>query len=173
LIGSVLGAFLADLLPSDSLQRIFGIFELVVALQMGFELIPKSRRAMPGAWANGGVGAGIGLVSAVVGVGGGSMTVPYLVWCNVPVRQAIATSAAVGLPIALAGSLGFLIAGWSETRGEPGLIGYIHLPALLAVSLASVTTAPLGAALAHWLPATLLKRLFALLLVLLGIKMLW
>ncbi len=173
LLGALLGAFLADLLPSDGLRKIFGIFALAVAAQMGLNLIPESRRGMPGRLFNGAVGGGIGLISAVVGVGGGTMTVPYLVWCNVAVRQAIATSAACGLPIAVAGSLGFLIAGWQETREMPAVVGYLHLPALLGVSLASVATAPLGAALAHRLPGVLLKRVFALLLVLLGIRMLW
>jgi uncharacterized membrane protein YfcA len=117
-------------------------------------------------------GAVIGLVSAVVGIGGGTMTVPYLQWCSVPMRHAVATSAACGLPIALAGATGFLFSGWSNETLPPYSSGYIYWPAFGGIVLFSVLFAPLGARLAHRLPAAQLKRFFALFLALLGIRML-
>lgn len=100
------------------------------------------------------------------------MTVPFLQWCNVPMRQAVATSAACGLPIAVAGALGFVVSGWNNTLLPPLSSGYIYWPAFAGIVLASVIFAPLGARLAHSLPATQLKRLFALFLAFLGLRML-
>ena len=172
-LGAILGATLADRLPSETLRIVFGVFELAVALQMGLNLRPDPHRDLPGKWGMGGVGAVIGLVSAVVGIGGGTMTVPFLQWCNVSMRKAVATSAACGLPIALAGAGGFVIAGW-DARGLPdGSSGYLYWPAFFGIVLASVLFAPLGARLAHRLPAPILKRFFALFLAFLGLRMLW
>ena len=173
LLGSLLGSFAADLIPTALLRQIFGVFELVVAAQMGLSLLPASRKGLSGWLGNGIAGGGIGFISAIVGVGGGSMTVPWLVWSSVAMRKAIATSAACGLPIAVAGSAGFMLAGWQQDSGLEWTLGYIYLPAMIAVSIASVALAPVGAMLAHRLPAAQLKRIFALLLLMLGIKMLW
>ncbi len=172
LLGALLGAFLADLLPSSRLRQIFGLFELLVAIQIGLALIPPARGGIPGRLGNTLAGGGIGTLSALVGVGGGTLTVPYLVWCSVTMRQAVATSAACGLPIALAGTLGFVVAGWSLTDEVPWTLGYLYLPALLGIAIGGIAFAPLGAALSHRLPAHHLKRLFALLLAVLGIVML-
>lgn len=101
------------------------------------------------------------------------MTVPFLQWCNVAMRHAVATSAACGLPIALAGAAGYLFSGWGREELPPGSSGYLYWPAFAGISIASVLFAPLGARLAHALPAARLKRFFALFLVLLGVKMLW
>jgi uncharacterized membrane protein YfcA len=117
-------------------------------------------------------GGVIGVVSAIVGIGGGTLTVPFLVWCNVGMRQAVATSAACGLPIAAAGTIGFSIAGWNEAQLPTWSTGYIYWPAFAGIALASVLFAPLGAKLAHTLPADKLKRFFALFLAALGIRML-
>ena len=111
-----------------------------------------------------GVGTGIGAVSSLVGAGGGFLSVPFMAWCNVGMHNAVATSAALGFPIALAGTIGYIIAGARETGLPPGAIGFIHVPALLGVALASVLTAPLGARTAHALDVRRLKRVFALLL---------
>ena len=117
-------------------------------------------------------GVGIGSISALVAIGGGSLTVPFLTWCNVRVQQAIGTSAAIGLPIALSGSIGYAVAGWDQVGLPPFSLGYIYLPAVLLISAVSFFTAPLGAKLAHRLPVATLKKIFALLLIGLSAKML-
>ncbi len=128
---------------------------------------------MPGWRGNGGAGGVIGVVSAMVGIGGGTMTVPWLVWNRIPVHQAVATSAAVGLPIAVAGGLGFVWSGWGIAELPAASSGFIYWPAFVGIVLMSVLAAPLGARLAHQLPAKRLKRVFALFLLLLSLKMFW
>ncbi len=172
-LGAWVGAAVADLLPSFWLQRVFGCFAVAVGVQMAFGFQLHARRGLPGnGWMTlaGGV---IGMVSAVVGIGGGSMTVPYLHWNSVNIRNAVATSAACGLPIALAGAVGFLVAGWNEQALPAGSIGYVYWPALPGIVVASVLFAPFGARLAHTLPVTSLKRIFALLLLVIGTKLLF
>ncbi len=171
-VGALLGAAVADWLPSAGLRRIFGVFELAVAVQMGLGLKPSPHRGLPGSpglFAAGGV---IGTFSAIVGIGGGTLTVPFLTWCNVAMRNAVATSAACGLPIALAGAAGFAMAGWDEAGLPGGSTGFLYWPAIAGVVAASVLFAPLGARLAHALPGEVLKRLFALFLAGLGVYML-
>ena len=142
-----------------------------VALQMLFNVRPKPGRQLPGVGGLSVAGIMIGMLSALVAIGGGSLSVPFMTWCNVRVQQAIGTSAAIGLPIALAGSAGYWLGGW-EVQGMPPLsMGYIYLPAVLAMTLLSVMTAPIGAALAHRLPVAMLKKLFAFMLMLLSAKM--
>lgn len=171
-IGALAGAAIADRLPGDRLRLVFGLFELWVAVQMSLDIRPAPHRRLPGPVGMGLAGFVIGGVSAIVGIGGGTLTVPFLVWCNVAMRQAVATSAACGLPIAIAGSLGFLVTGWDAPGRPPGSLGYLHLPALGAIVVTSMLAAPWGARLAHRLPARTLKRIFALLLFALAAKML-
>lgn len=172
LIGAWLGAVVAEQLASLLLQRIFGVFELLVALQMFFGFGASPHRQLPGAAITGTAGTVIGAVSAIVGIGGGTMTVPFLVWCNVNIRNAVATSAAVGLPIALAGSSGYILAGTGDERVSSWSTGYVYWPAFLAIISTSLLFAPLGARLAHRLPMPTLKKVFALLLLVLGVRML-
>ncbi len=172
MFGALLGAVLADRLPSDTLRWIFGWFELAVALQMGLNLKPVPHRNLPGDWGMAGAGSVIGLISAVVGIGGGTVTVPFLQWCNVTMRQAVATSAACGLPIAIAGAIGFVALGWDASALPSWSSGYLYWPALAGIVVASTAFAPLGARLAHRLPAAMLKRFFALFLAFLGLRML-
>lgn len=114
----------------------------------------------------------IGAVSAVLGIGGGTLTVPFLLWCNVNIRQAVATSAACGLPIALAGSIGFAVTGWGDPALPSGSSGYIYWPAVVSVVAASTLFAPVGTWLAHTLPVAALKHLFAIIVAIIGIRML-
>jgi len=172
LVGAQLGAWLAHLMPGADLRIVFGLFELAVAVQMWFGAAPELGSEPPGGWAMGVGGVVIGTVSAIVGIGGGTLTVPFLVWGNQTMREAVATSAAVGLPIALSGAAGYLWIGLGSAGLPDAAVGYIHLPALLGICLASVLSAPLGAHLAHRLPAAKLKRGFALFLALLGARML-
>lgn len=170
--GSLLGAAIADAMPAAALRIVFGVFELAVATEMAFGRKPSPHRqlpALPGMFATGSV---IGSVSAIIGIGGGTLTVPFLTWCNVAMRNAVATSAACGLPIAVAGTAGFVVTGWNEPGLPEWSTGYVYWPALLVIALATVVFAPLGARLAHALPATALKKFFAVFLAFLGVRML-
>ncbi len=170
--GAWLGAYIVDQLPSATLRVIFGVFELLVAAQMGFGIKAAPHRQLPGWRGMSLAGIIIGKVSAIIGIGGGTLTVPLLVWCNIGIRQAVATSAACGLPIAVAGTIGFIITGWNASALPAWSTGYIYWPAFAGIALASVFCAPFGARLAHTLPADKLKRYFAILLAILGIRML-
>ncbi|UCE90311.1 MAG: sulfite exporter TauE/SafE family protein [Pseudomonadota bacterium] len=119
-----------------------------------------------------GAGGVIGAVSAIVGIGGGTLTVPFLAWCNVAMRNAVANSSACGLPIAVAGAIDFVVAGWNQAALPDWSTGYVYWPAFAGIVAASVLFAPLGAWLAHRLPAQTLKRVFALFLAVLGVRML-
>ena len=143
-----------------------------VASQMFINFQARAERQLPGRLALFLAGKGIGAVSAVVAIGGGTLTVPYLVWNNVNLKQAIGTSAAIGFPIAIAGTFGYLWHGWQANSGVNYLFGYVYLPAVLLISMVSYFTAPLGAQLAHRLPVPILKKVFAVFLVYLSIKML-
>ncbi len=171
-IGAWLGAAVADVLPSAVLSKIFAVFVLAVAAQMAFGAKPAPHRGLPGTTGMMATGGVIGGVSAIVGIGGGSLTVPFLTWCNKAMRQAVATSAACGLPIALAGSVGYIVAGLNSADLPAWSLGYVYGPALLGVAAASMLSAPLGAKLAHTLPTGTLKKVFAVFLTLVGTKML-
>ncbi|MEK8089526.1 sulfite exporter TauE/SafE family protein [Thermithiobacillus plumbiphilus] len=171
LIGTFAGSALAAHLHSRPLAIFFIVFEFYVATQMLLGFRPRPERQLPGLWGLTLAGLVIGVVSSLVGIGGGTLSVPFLSWSNVSLPVAIGTSAAIGLPIALAGALGYALNGLG-TAGLPDYsIGFVYLPALLGLVLASMLTAPLGARLAHRLPVLHLKRLFALLLYLLAIRM--
>lgn len=170
-LGAALGVAFAEWIGSDALRYVFVVFVLLIALQMILGLQPAPSRGLPGAVGMTAAGTGIGSMSMLVGIGGGTLTTPFLMWCNTPLRNAIATSAACGLPIAIAGTLAYMIAGLGTPDLPPMSTGYIHWPAAAAIASASVLTAPFGAHLTHTLPVRLLKRLFALLLVAIAIRM--
>lgn len=171
-VGTLLGSAVAARLSARLLAVFFVVFLYYVAAQMLLDVRPKPSRQLPGAGGMFGAGSLIGGVSSLVGIGGGSMSVPFLVWCNVSVRSAIGTSAAIGFPIALAGAVGYVANGLAVPALPPHSLGFVYLPALVGVAFASMATAPLGARLAHALPVTSLKRLFALLLAGMATKML-
>ena len=173
ILGALAGAAIADNLPTDILKRVFGLFEIIIAMQIGFGFKPSAQSSLPattGLAASGGV---IGTISSVMGIGGGSLTVPFLLWCNVSMREAVGTSAACGFPIAMAGVIGFVIAGLNNTSLPDWSLGYVYLPAALCIISTSVIFAPIGARLAHRLPILTLKRIFAIFLALIGLKMLF
>ncbi len=174
LLGGLLaGAGLFALLKGAWLALVFAAFVSFSGWQMLRNKRPAPSRQMPGTAGQLGAGAGIGLLSGLVGAGGGFVSVPFMVWCNVPVHFAVATSAALGFPIAVANTLGYVIGGWGLGPALPGAMGYLYLPALGVIALASVTMAPLGARAAHAMNVAQLKKAFASLLFLLAGYMLW
>lgn len=172
-VGSMLGAQIAKALPTNILALVFAVFVGFSATQMLRGKKPHAQRQLPGAPGMFGAGGGIGALSALVGAGGGFLSVPFMTRCNVPIHHAVATSAALGFPIALAGTIGYVVAGWSLQQMPAGTLGFIYLPALVVISLASVTTAPFGARAAHRLNVQQLRRAFAGLLYALAAYMLY
>lgn len=172
LAGTFGGSWVAAQLSTPFLKGFFVAFLFYVALQMLLHVKPRPTRQLPEAAGMFGAGSLIGGISSLVGIGGGSMSVPFMVWCNIPMHTAIGTSASIGFPIALAGAAGYLVNGLSALGRPPASLGFIYLPALFGISIASILTAPLGARLAHTLPVPSLKKAFALLLLLMGTKML-
>jgi uncharacterized membrane protein YfcA len=172
LTGTFLGSCFASLLSTNVLKIFFVIFLYFVAYQFLTNKKPKPSRELPGIPGMFAAGNIIGFISSLVGIGGGAVSVPYMVWCNVPVHRAIGTSAAIGLPIAISGTVGFLFNGWGNHLLPDYSIGYIYLPALIGIAAVSILTAPLGAKLAHSLPVGKLKKIFALLLIIVGTRML-
>lgn len=172
MLGAAIGGWLVSQMSTSWLKPLFAIFELSVGLHMLSSIKPQAHRALPGPTKMTSAGAVIGIVSSLVGIGGGTLTVPFLIWHSVNIRQAIATSAACGLPIAVAGSVSYIINGWQHPLLPEHTLGYVHLPALLGTALSSVLFAPLGARLTHRLPVALLKKIFGGLLLLLAAKLL-
>jgi len=170
--GAFLGAVIADYISAKILQQFFGFFELLVAFQMALNIKAHAARTLPGSMGMLSTGTGIGAISAVVGIGGGTLTVPFLTWCNIKIQNAVATSSACGLPVAIAGCVGFIITGMNETTLPDYSSGYVYWPAFLSIVISSMLVAPVGAWLAHRLSAAKLKRSFSLVLFLLGLKML-
>ncbi|MEP6823688.1 MAG: sulfite exporter TauE/SafE family protein [Ramlibacter sp.] len=160
-LGSLIGAQVAVALPSKVLSVLFATFVAFSATQMFLDRKPKPTRTLPGPLGTFGMGGVIGLLSALVGAGGAFVSVPFMTWCNVKIHDAVGTSSALGFPIALAGTLGYVWAGQSLPQMPPGAIGYLYLPGLVVISLASMGTAPLGARLAHSMDIRPLKKVFA------------
>ena len=171
-VGSLLGAQIAHWLKGSVLAITFAIFVSLMATQMLFGRKTNADRTLPGASGMLGMGGLIGAVAAIVGAGGGFITVPFLTRANVRIHEAVATSAACGFPIALAGTVGYVITGWNLAL-PPGTVGYVYLPALVCIAFMSMLTAPLGARAAHAMSVARLKRVFALLLYALAVYMLW
>lgn len=171
-VGALLGAAVADALPTPVLRVFFALFELTVAGLLWWNRQPAAQRGLPGTLGMNMAGGAIGALSSIVGIGGGTLTVPFLAWCHVPLRAAVATSSACGLPIALAGSLGFVVMGWNAAPLPALTSGYLYWPAFAGIGLASVLCAPFGARLAHTLPVASLRKFFALFLAMLGVRML-
>ncbi|MGI4777023.1 MAG: sulfite exporter TauE/SafE family protein [Janthinobacterium lividum] len=173
-IGSLAGSLgVFALLRGSVLAIVFALFVGFSATQMFLDRKPRPTRQMPGTAGQLAVGGVIGFISGLVGAGGGFISVPFMAWCNVAIHGAVATSAALGFPIAVANVAGYVLSGQSVQGLPPGAFGYIWLPALGVIALCSVCTAPLGARAAHNLPVGKLKRVFASLLCLLAAYMLW
>lgn len=173
IVGTFLGSVIAAYLSPYFLKIFFVVFVFYVGCQLLLDIKPKAARDLPGRVGMFAAGNIIGGVSSLVGIGGGTLSVPFMTWCNIKLHEAIGTSAAIGLPIALAGSVGYIASGIATEAMLPRYsLGFIYLPALGVLVIASVLTAPLGAAAAHKLPVKKLKKIFALLLFTLGFRML-
>jgi len=172
LVGTFGGSWLASLLSTPFLKGFFGCFLLYVGTQMIMGIKPKPSRDIPGATGFFAAGSIIGVFSSLVGIGGGTLSVPFLTWCNTKIHKAIGTSAAIGFPIAIAGTLGYVTSGLKVQGLPEWSLGFVNLTALMGIVAASVLTAPIGVKLAHSLPIGKLKRIFAVLLYVVGARML-
>lgn len=170
--GSLAAALGASFIPTRPLAAFFTVFLFYAAVQMFVEVKPRPTRHLPGRAGLFAAGAAIGGVSSVLAAGGAFLTIPFLVWCNMPVKRAIGTAAAAGFPIALAGTLGYVGQGLRIEGLPAGTLGFVYLPALALIVAASMPLAPLGARLAYRLPVRPLRMLFSLLLLALALRML-
>ncbi|RYF64223.1 MAG: sulfite exporter TauE/SafE family protein [Comamonadaceae bacterium] len=164
LVGSLVGAQVAVALPGKVMNVVFALFIAFSATQIFLDRKPRPGRTIPGPAATFGVGNVIGIVSSLVGAGGAFISVPFMLWCNVRIHQAVGTSAALGFPIALAGTLGYIWAGRGLDHGPPGAFGYLYLPGLFVISVFSMLMAPVGARTAHRMDIQPLKKVFAVVL---------
>lgn len=172
LVGGLMGSAITAWISTKVFALLFTGVVYLAAANILIDRRPKPARGLPGAAGAMLVGVVIGFVSSIAALGGAFLTVPFALYCNVPMLQAIGTAAIVGFPIAFAGSIGFIATGWGQSELPPYSIGYVYLPAALGIALASVMMAPVGAAVAHRLPVRHLKRVFALLLFALATKVL-
>lgn len=173
LIGTFLGSCVASKMSTAFLSIFFVIFLYYVAFQMLLDRKPNPSRQLPEKFGMFGVGNVIGAVSSFVGIGGGALSVPFMIWCNVPTHHAIGTSAAIGLPIAISGTLGYVYSGMYASQLPDWSVGFVYAPAFLGIVSASVLTAPFGAKIAHRLPVKRLKQVFAVLLTIMGTRVLY
>jgi len=173
-LGSLAGSLgVFSLLKGSYLAIFFGLFVGFSATQMFLDKKPAPTRQMPGTGGQLFAGGFIGFFSGLVGAGGGFISVPFMTWCNVAIHNAVATSAALGFPIAVANVIGYVVSGMNVQGLPPSSFGYIWLPALIIIASCSFFVAPLGAKAAHNLPVKKLKRIFGSMLYMLAAYMLW
>lgn len=173
ILGTWLGSFIAAKIPTHILQLIFACFIFYVASQMILSTKKTlGNKPLPNALGMNIAGLGIGIISSLVGIGGGTISVPFMLYHSVEMRKAIATSAAIGMPIAISGCIGYFFNGTSAQNLPDYSFGFIYLPALLAIVICSTAVAPYGAHLAHTLPVPKIKKFFAILLLVVGFRML-
>jgi uncharacterized membrane protein YfcA len=170
LVGVLGGIAAARFMPTAFLKYFFLAFMALLTAQMAFNLRPKPSAELPGAGGLAAVGVFIGAVSSLFGGGAAAIGVPFLTWCRIGMHRAIGTAAAMGFPVAVAGALGYAIAGWNVEGLPRGSVGFVYLPAFAGISITSLLAAPWGARLAHRLDGAMLRRIFALFLVVMGVK---
>jgi len=171
LLGAWLGALAAAHLPAAWLTRLFALFLFYSGARMVAQPSVQAHASLPGTPGLAAAGTGFGALSALLGIGGGILVVPYLAGRGVRMAHAVATASACGVPLALAGSIAYMLSGWGRAGLPPHSLGFVYWPAALAIMAASVPLAPLGARLAHWLPTAVLKRLFGALLLLIALRL--
>jgi len=171
IVGTFSFTFLASNIDSFYLSVFFSIFMLYSALKMYFGKKPQSESDIFGKTGQFFAGLGIGGISALVSIGGGMLSVPYLVKQGISMKKAIGTSSAIGFPLAISGTIGYIINGFEYTSFDDMMLGYVYMPAFICIAIASYATAPIGVNLSHKLPVVSLKKIFAILIFLLSIKM--
>ncbi|MCO7225142.1 sulfite exporter TauE/SafE family protein [Pleionea sp. CnH1-48] len=171
-VGAALAGVIADQLPSRVLAILFGLGGIAMSIQIWRDKQSAKGHGQPSKWQTSLVATGFGCLSGLVGIGGGSLVVPYLNYLGEKITHCVGTAAACGLPIALAGALSYMVVGWNENLPQWSL-GYIYVPAFSGIIVASSLTAPLGARLAHYLPAKQLKRVFAVFLAVVGARIIY
>jgi len=172
LLGGVFGSWIASFIPTAAFAAIFTAVIYLAATNMLLDRKPKPSRQPPGFAGMFVFGFVVSAVSAFTAIGGAFMTVPFMLWCNVPLLQAIGTAAAIGFPIALSGTVGFVATGLRETGLPAYSVGFVYLPALAGIVVSSMLMAPVGAAAAHRLPTLWLRRIFAVLFYVMATRML-
>lgn len=172
LLGTAIGTFVAASISPHFLTIFFALFMCFAATQILLDIRPHAARQLPGIAGMTLMGAVTGWISTLVSVGGGTLTVPFLIWCNVPIRHAIGTASAIGFPIAVGGTMGYIVTGLHVGNLPVPSLGYVYLPAMLGCALVSVITAPIGAKTAHRTNVALLRKLFAVMLIGLAAKLL-
>lgn len=172
LLGTALGAASAAMVSPHFLMVFFALFVYFAAAQILLDLKPHAERELPNAAGMGLFGTFTGWLSSLVSIGGGTVVIPYLIWCNIPLRRAIGTASAIGFPIAVGGTIGYILIGYHISELPVMHLGFVYLPALFWAALASVITAPLGAKTAHRINVSLLRKWFAILLLALATKLL-
>lgn len=172
LAGAFGAALLAGRLPTKPLAVVFTVLVFYAAISMLFDLRPRRTRELPGPVGIFLAGAVIGIGSGLLAAGGAFLSIPFLAWCNVPLRRAIGTAAANGFPIALAGTTGYVVQGWHAPGLPAGTVGFVYLPALGIIVAASMLLAPLGARTAYRLPVKTLRVIFAVMMLGLALRML-
>ena len=170
LAGALAGGVISRWLSTGFLKAFFLVFLVVVTAQMVFNLKPRAARGLPGRGGLLGVGAFIGASSSLFGGGAAAAGVPFLTWCGLTMHRAIGTVAAIGFPLAIAASSGYVIAGWGVAGLPRWSAGFVYVPAFVVISAASMLLAPFGARLAHRLTGPTLRRIFAVFLLAIGAK---
>jgi len=173
LFGTLIGALTASLIPARGLSIFFALFVFFAAAQILLNKRPQATRQLPGMASISLFGTITGWLSSLVSIGGGTLVVPFLIWCNVPIRNAIGTASAIGFPIAVGGTIGYILTGLQVSDLPSPSLGYVFLPATLGCAIISILTAPIGAKIAHRTNVAVLHKLFALLLIGLAAKLLW
>lgn len=173
MIGAVIGAVIADYVAADALRIFFIVYLIVVAVQLLLQVKPTPGRVNPSANLDRFIAVFIGLLSSILGIGGGTLIVPFLIYFQTQMRNAVAISSACGLPIALAGTASYAFLGQNVPHLPDWSLGYIHFPSFIGIVLTSIFTAPIGARLANSLPAVQLKRYFSVLLLIMAAKLMW
>ncbi|MNL29148.1 Sulfite exporter TauE/SafE [compost metagenome] len=172
--GTFIGGLMAGWYSGDVLRIVFAVMAFVIAANIIFAFQTRLMGHLSGSAPTHRVSAFIvGYISSLMGIGGGSLTVPTLVAFGQSMHKAVGTSAAIGVAIALSGTAGFVISGWGVENLPPLSIGYINLLALALVGVLAAICAPWGAALAHRMDQKTLKYVFAVFLVAVGLNMLW
>ena len=171
-LGAALGTLVAGSIPGRPLAIFFAAFILYAATSMFFDLTPKGKRALPGPQGLILTGTIVSFLASFLAAGAAFMTIPFMLWCSVPLKRAVGTAAAIGFPLSLAAGIGYVLAGQSAAGLPNYSLGYVYLPATAMIALTSVLTAPLGARVSQRMPVKRLRIVFALTLYALAARML-